>query len=158
MKKSDGFTLIELLIAVAIVGILASIAVPSYQDSVRKSRRADAKGALMGFANAMERHFTENNNYCDVGGGGGGDTCPAGVGDSTVNDTGSPPINGVFSSVSPVDGGAVYYNLTISAASETSFTLSATPTGAQTGDKCGTLTLQSTGVRGVSSSTVADCW
>ena len=63
MLNTKGFTLVELMIAVAIVGILASIAYPSYQDSVRKSRRADAKGALLGFANAMERHFTENNSY-----------------------------------------------------------------------------------------------
>jgi len=64
MKKQQlGFTLIELMITVAIIGILASIAYPSYQDSVLKSRRADAKGALLGFANAMERHFTETNTY-----------------------------------------------------------------------------------------------
>ncbi len=146
MKKLDGFTLIELLIAVAIVGILASIAVPSYQDSVRKSRRADTKGALVGFANAMERYFTENNSYCGAAVTDSG-TCLAATG-----------IPSVFSSTSPVDGGPAYYNLTISAATATSFTLSATPTGAQSGDKCGTLTLQNTGVRGVSSSTVADCW
>ncbi|MFI3186333.1 MAG: prepilin-type N-terminal cleavage/methylation domain-containing protein, partial [Methylococcaceae bacterium] len=59
MKQSQaGFTLIELMVTVAIVGILAAIAYPSYQDSVRKSRRADASGALLGLANAMERHFT----------------------------------------------------------------------------------------------------
>ena len=59
MLNTKGFTLIELMIAVAIVGILAGIAYPSYQDSVRKSRRADAQGALLGFANAMERYFTQ---------------------------------------------------------------------------------------------------
>ena len=71
MLNTKGFTLIELMIAVAIVGILAGIAYPSYQDSVRKSRRADAKGALLGFANAMERYFTENNSYLGAGAGGG---------------------------------------------------------------------------------------
>ena len=45
MKQTQqGFTLIELMVTVAIVGILASIAYPSYQDSVMKSRRADVKG------------------------------------------------------------------------------------------------------------------
>lgn len=64
MKQTQlGFTLIELMIVVAIVGILAGIAYPSYQDSVMKSRRADAEGALLGFANAMERYFTVNNTY-----------------------------------------------------------------------------------------------
>jgi prepilin-type N-terminal cleavage/methylation domain-containing protein len=61
--SKNGFTLIELMIVVAIIGILASIAYPSYQESILKSRRADAKGALLGFANAMERHFTETNSY-----------------------------------------------------------------------------------------------
>ena len=63
MLSTKGFTLVELMIAVAILGILAGIAYPSYQDSVRKSRRADAQGALLGFANAMERYFTVNNSY-----------------------------------------------------------------------------------------------
>ena len=63
MNKQKAFTLIELMVTVAIVGILASIAYPSYQDSVMKSRRADAQGALLGYANTMERHFTVNNTY-----------------------------------------------------------------------------------------------
>jgi type IV pilus assembly protein PilE len=63
MGKIKGFTLIELVIVVAIVAILATIAYPSYQDSVRKSRRADAKGVLMEAAQWMERFYTENNRY-----------------------------------------------------------------------------------------------
>ncbi|MBT5967504.1 MAG: prepilin-type N-terminal cleavage/methylation domain-containing protein, partial [Gammaproteobacteria bacterium] len=54
-REIKGFTIIELMITVAIIGILASIAYPSYQESVYKSRRADGKGALLGLANAMER-------------------------------------------------------------------------------------------------------
>ena len=63
LKSQKAFTLLELMIVVAIVGILASIAIPSYQESVRKSRRADATGALYVFANSMERFFTVNNKY-----------------------------------------------------------------------------------------------
>ena len=47
MKNTFGFTLIELLIAIAIIGIISSIAYPSYQSYVQKSRRADAKNELM---------------------------------------------------------------------------------------------------------------
>ena len=138
MKQSQaGFTLIELMVTVAIVGILAAIAYPSYQDSVRKSRRADASGALLGLANAMERHFTETNSYL-------------GAADAT---TGVPTI---FATTSPVDGGTAYYNLTVDpATTASSYTLNATPTGAQTGDSCGTLTLTQTGVK---SPATAGCW
>jgi prepilin-type N-terminal cleavage/methylation domain-containing protein len=45
MKNQNGFTLIEVMIVVVIVAILAAIAIPSYQDSIRKTRRADAKEA-----------------------------------------------------------------------------------------------------------------
>lgn len=126
--RAKGFTLIELMIVVAIIGILASIAFPAYQDSVRSARRSDAQGALMSFANAMERHFTTNGDY--LGAADGGD------------DTGAPT---VFSTTSPVDGGTAYYNLTISDADTGTYTLTATATGAQTGD--GNLTLTNTGVR-----------
>ena len=63
MSKAKGFTLIELMIVVAVIAILASIAYPSYQDSVRKTRRADAKEVLLEGAQWMERFFTENYRY-----------------------------------------------------------------------------------------------
>ena len=66
MNKQKAFTLIELMVTVAILGILVSIAYPTYQDSVMKSRCADAKGALLVYANTMERYFTVNNNYIGV--------------------------------------------------------------------------------------------
>jgi type IV pilus assembly protein PilE len=145
MKQTQrGFTLIELMITVAIVGILASIAYPSYQSSVMKSRRADAQGALLGFENAMERYFTVKNKYTGAGVGGA--------------DTGAPdPIIYTISSET-----ANFYTVTISAATDSTYTLNATPTGAQTNDECGTLTLTHTGVKDVSGAdsgvTAADCW
>mgnify|MGYP003392402640 CR=1 FL=1 len=146
MSKEKGFTLVELMIVVAIVGILAGIAYPSYQGSVMKSRRADAQGALLGFANAMERYFTEGNTYLGAAGT-----------DATPLDTGSPRI---YSATSPVGGGTAYYNLTISAATASSYTLSATRTGAQATDECGTLTLTQTGVKSAVKDgvIVASCW
>ena len=66
MKKFSffkGFTLIELMIVVAVIAILAAIAYPSYQDSVRKSRRADAKAVVLNAAQILERCYTQNNVY-----------------------------------------------------------------------------------------------
>lgn len=153
MKQTQsGFTLIELMITVAIVGILAAIALPSYQDSVRKSRRADAKSALLGLANAMERHFTVNNTYCDAGGTGGAHTC----GDATINDTGTASVYTIDPST------ANYYGITIFSASLSAYELRAAPAGAQATDKCGTLTLKHTGEKNItgqtSGVTKADCW
>lgn len=69
MKNSillRGFTLIEIVIVLAIVGILAAITYPSYQDSIRKSRRADAKTALLEVAQREERFYSVNNQYTNV--------------------------------------------------------------------------------------------
>ena len=63
LKRQRGFTLIELMITVAVIAILAAIAFPSYQDSLRKSRRTDAKNALTQAMANMERYYTENNTY-----------------------------------------------------------------------------------------------
>ncbi len=65
--KHKGFTLIELMIAAAIIAIIAAIAYPSYQDSVRKSRRVDAKAALLNAAQVLERCYTEKSTYKGAG-------------------------------------------------------------------------------------------
>lgn len=71
LKRQRGFTLIELMITVAVIAILAAIAFPSYQDSLRKSRRTDGKNALTQAMANMERYYTENNTYL------GAAMCPA---------------------------------------------------------------------------------
>lgn len=65
MTKSNtaGFTLVELMIVIVIIGILAAIAYPSYQESISKARRIDGQAFLMGITNAQERFFTQNNRY-----------------------------------------------------------------------------------------------
>ena len=68
MRQQKGFTLIELMVTVAIVGVIAGIAYPSYLKSMQKGRRADAKGALTQASQAMERCYstygTYNNTSC----------------------------------------------------------------------------------------------
>ncbi len=63
VKNVKGFTLIEVMIVVVIVAILAAVAVPSYQNSIQKTKRADAKESLTRAAAAQERHFFTNNAY-----------------------------------------------------------------------------------------------
>lgn len=58
MKLIKGFTLVEMLITVAIIGIIAAIAYPSYMESVRKSNRAEAKTELLDLSQRLQRCYT----------------------------------------------------------------------------------------------------
>ncbi len=144
-KNTRGFTLIEVMIALAVVAILSAIAYPSYVDQLRQSRRADSAAALVSLAQAMERYYTVNGTYRGAAASG--------------NDTGAPRI---FATTSPTDGGDAFYNLTISAATVSTFTVQASPTGAQAGDECGSFTLTNNGRKNVAGAdagvTWDDCW
>lgn len=144
-ESQRGFSLLELMIVVVIVGIIASIAYPSYQQQVQKTRRADCSGALTGLGNAMERYFTVNSSYLGAAAAGANTGAPA-----------------VYPASCPIDGGDATYNLTIQAATASTYTIRATPIGLQADDKCGTLTLTNTGLKGVtgqaSGVTWQDCW
>ena len=128
MRKISGFTLIEMMIVVSIISILAAVALPTYQKSVAKGRRTDAMTALQGLAQAMERHYMTTGAYTSAA------TGPA--------DTGSPTI---FATKSPIDGSQTFYNLTISAADASTYTLLATAVNGQVGN--GNITLTQTGAR-----------
>jgi len=65
MQKIRGFTLIEVMIVVAIIAIIALAAMPSYQGSVNKSRRQDAKASLLEAAAMQERIYSETSSYVD---------------------------------------------------------------------------------------------
>lgn len=70
--KQNGFTLIEVMITVSVVGILAALAYPSYLESVRKGKRAEARAALTNLMQQQERHLTQNNTYLVFGKGASG--------------------------------------------------------------------------------------
>ena len=63
LYKARGITLLELLIVVAMIGILASFAIPSYQEYIKRSKRTQAQGALLQISNILERQFLEYNSY-----------------------------------------------------------------------------------------------
>ncbi len=62
-RQSTGFTLIELMIVIAIVGILAAVAYPAYQDHIRKSNRAAAQACMMDVAQRQQNYMMNNRSY-----------------------------------------------------------------------------------------------
>ncbi len=139
--RQSGVTLVELLSVVLIIGILAALVIPSYQESVRKARRADGQAVMLELAQWMERFYTENGRYDQ---------------DRAGNAVGTVVPASLLSA--PKEGGVVHYNLAVGNLAQLTFTITATPANAQLGDKCGNLTLTQSGVKGVSKSTVAQCW
>jgi type IV pilus assembly protein PilE len=131
IRRDPGFSLVELLVVLAALAILASLAWPSYQDAVRKARRADARTALLDAAQRLERCHTRHGSYDH-------EHC-------TVPAT-SP--DGFYRIIEPDPRGAL------------SFRLRAVPTGAQAADakSCAFLELDHRGQRTSSGAAAAGCW
>lgn len=134
-----GFSLIELMVVIAVVGILAAVALPSYQDYLARGRRADAETVLMEAAQFMERFYTEKNTYA-------GAVLPM--------------------EKAPKDGTTAYYDVGFEGEDPgdanpdaTSYVIEAIPvsTGPMASDDCGTLTYSNTGVKG-SDDDLEKCW
>jgi len=123
-----GYTITEIMIVVAIVGIVAAIGYPQYQNYVREARRADGHAALTRIAAQQERFFADNNIYT-------ADLTDLGYGGVTA-----PSVDGHYVVASAIAGAT--------------FTLTATPQGNQAADAtCPTMTLDHRGVK-----LPAACW
>ena len=135
IKKTGGFTLIELMIVLAVLSIIVAVGYPSYQEHVKKSRRAEGMGQLLELADRMERAYSDAGTY------------PTSISEVYVNTT----VNGL-------------YNLSIVAANNISFTVSATPTSVnnQDDDKCTSFSISSLGDKWIADGTDQSlndyCW
>lgn len=134
--RSRGVTLIELMIAMAVLAILVGVAYPSYMESVRKGRRADAQAVMLEAAQFMERFATENLRY---------DQTRAGVAVALPTQL----------SKAPRDGSTQHYTISLQGVAQSTYSLRAVPGASMQGDACGTMTLTDAGVKGASK---ADCW
>lgn len=135
-KKQLAFTLVELMIVVVIIGVLTSIAVPSYRQYVIKSARSAAKADILNLAQTEERYYTNNNAYLALA---------------------APPAITDWKNYSGSSMADRKYDITVAVvANPASYTITATPANNFSDPECGVLSLDSTGVK--TNSIAGKCW
>jgi len=128
-SKKRGFTLIEVMVVAAIVAILAALAYPSYQESIRASQRADVQRAIVEAGQFMRRFHASRDTYA-------GAVLPA-------NLQQSPAQGAAAYTIRLIEGNVLRADATVAQ----SFTLQATRAGMMAGDRCGDLVVADTGLR-----------
>lgn len=131
-SRVSGFSLIELMIVVAIIAILASIALPAYNEHVRKTRRAAGAACASAAAQQMERFYTTALRY---------------------NGAGSPTAAQLSAICEPET--LAFYTPGVATPNAKSYTITMAPTGKQSGDSCGNLTINQAGTK---TPATAGCW
>ncbi len=132
IRTSRGFSLVELMVVVVVAAIIAAIAVPSYREHARKSRRADATAALIDATSRQEQFFLDNKTYTAT-------IIAGGLNMAAVTESGT-----YLLSVDAPTGACPL---------DRCYRVRATPQGAQSGDKCGVLAIDSERVKSPS-----NCW
>ena len=143
-NRQVGFSVIELLIVLVVFAILAAVVLPSYRDSIRKSGRTAAKGALMDIAMRQEQHFLNNRSY-----------------GTSLDSLGLPDPYYVDKTAEAVaaENDRRVYQITLDNATATSYDIVATALLDQAKDGCGNFTMTSTGVKTASGGVgSAVCW
>ena len=140
--KQGGFTLVELMIVVAIIGLLAMIGYPSYEEYIRRANRTEAKNLMMRIAGEQEKFFSTFNRYSgSINGARTGDPATSGL---NMPDTTQDIRGGVLDA-----NDRAYYTVAVALTdANLGYTLTATPVGTQqSGDRCGAFVLDSRGNR-----------
>lgn len=155
VQKHQGFTLVELMIVVAIVGILTAIAIPSYQNSLDRSHRAQGQAYLLDLAARQERFYAAFGTYTSVVTGPA--ACVGAACGLNIVDTSDPDGN-VANGWYTVDDGGATTGIALNATS-TRFDIALTQRSGWNDTLCGQLTYNSLQQKGeTGTGEVADCW